>query len=84
MGSLNTRENGGGGEVHLFAWDVVAMEEEKNVAWGDEWISQGGSSLEAGDASQFLPKLTDAEARLKYTFPFTVNTKCTQRINSEN
>ena len=29
MGSLNTRENGGGGEVDLLAWDMVAMEEEK-------------------------------------------------------
>ena len=71
MGSLNTRENGGREEIHLFAWDMVAMEEEKNVAWSDEWISQGGSRLEARDASQFLPVLTDAEARLKHTFPFT-------------
>ena len=47
------------------------MEEEKNVAWSDEWISQGGSRLEARDASQFLPVLTDAEAWLKHTFPFT-------------
>ena len=34
--ALSTKENGGRGEVCLFAWDVVAMEENKeNTASGD-------------------------------------------------
>lgn len=36
MGPLNNRENGGGGKVHFFAWDIVVMEEKiENVASSD-------------------------------------------------